>query len=79
MKMPEKDNTFFSRKFSACGMFNIVDLSDFNVIWRMWMLKPLRCRCSLYGLFVGWKKDMMFKEEEEWEETEDEEFEEEEW
>ena len=35
--------------------------------------------CSLYGLFVGWKKDMMFKEEEEWEETEDEEFEEEEW
>jgi len=43
------------------------------------MLKPRQGEGSVYGLFVRWKKDMIFEEEDEWEEGEDEEWEEEEW
>jgi hypothetical protein len=43
------------------------------------MLKQLCAKGNSYILTIEVKKNMIFNEEDEWEETEDEEWEEEEW
>jgi len=80
-------NTVTLLRFKATGFFGESPVPDkffffackFNVNWRKQMLKTFS-RVTHFAL-ISWevKMDIMFKEEEEWEETEDEEWEEEEW